>query len=271
MGGHSSAAGGTRQVRLPACSGGQKFVSLQVMPITRSKIFAALAMLSLTSCSSVSVEKMRHAIPPQEGPKKSPDEILVRPFKVTNEALRVDRESKELEEFKTELCDRLARQTAERLKKHVAPARVVAECETLPRGNVWLVTGEFQRVNQGSRALRSIVGFGAGGTKMDTVVRIYDLSQGEPREFLNFETTGGSNFSQGVLGVLTFPVGGPMAFMSLANAVDGVRSGVTFDTKRTARETTAVLSEYLQKRRALVGKKPIKPKRLGQMPEMLPE
>jgi hypothetical protein len=53
--------------------------------------------------------------------------------------------------------------------------------------------------------------------------------------------------------------------------VDGVRSGVTFDTKRTARETTAVLSEYLQKRRALVGKKPIKPKRLGQMPEMLPE
>ena len=241
------------------------------MPITRSKIFAALAVLALTSCSSVSVEKMRHAIPPQEGPKKSPDEILVRPFKVTNEALRVDRESKELEEFKTELCDRLARQTAERLKKHVAPARVVGEGETLPQGNVWLVTGEFQRVNQGSRALRSIVGFGAGGTKMDTVVRIYDLSQGEPREFLNFETTGGSNFSQGVLGVLTFPVGGPMAFMSLANAVDGVRSGVTFDTKRTARETTAVLSEYLQKRRALVGKKPIKPKRLGQMPEMLPE
>jgi hypothetical protein len=235
------------------------------------RIFAVLAALALASCASVSVEKMKHTIPPQEGPKKSPDEILIRPFKVTNETLRVDRDSEELEKFKKELRDRLAGQTAEALKKHVAPSRVVAEGDALPHGNFWLVTGEFQRVNQGSRALRSIVGFGAGGTKMDTVVRIYELSQGEPREFLNFETTGGSNFSQGVLGVLTFPVGGPMAFMSLANAVDGVRSGVTFDTKRTARETAAALSEYLQKRRALVGKKPIKPKRLGEMPELLPE
>lgn len=235
------------------------------------RIFAVLAVLALASCASVSVEKMKHTIPPQEGPKKSPDEILIRPFKVTNETLRVDRDSEELEKFKKELRDRLARQTAERINKHVAPARVVAEGDALPKGNVWLVTGEFQRVNQGSRALRSIVGFGAGGTKMDTVVRIYDLSQKEPREFLTFETTGGSNFSQGVLGVLTFPVGGPMAFMSLANAVDGVRSGVTFDTKRTARETAAVLSEYLQKRRALVGKKPIKPKRLGGIPELMDE
>ena len=241
------------------------------MQIRLMRIFAALAMLVLASCASVSVEKMRHAIPPQEGPKKSPDEILIRPFKVTNEALRVDRDSGELEKFKTELCDRLARQTAEAMKKHVAPARVVAPGDALPHGNFWLVTGEFQRVNQGSRALRSIVGFGAGGTKMDTVVRIYELSQAEPREFLNFETTGGSNFTQGILGVLTFPVGGPMAFMSLANAVDGVRSGVTFDTKRTARETAAVVSEYLHKRRALIGKKPIKPKRLGEMPELLPE
>ena len=235
------------------------------------RISAALAMLLLASCASVSVEKMRHTIPPQEGPKTAPDEILIRPFVVSNKALRVDRNPEELEKFKKELRDRLAQQMAERFKKHVANARVVAEDDALPQGNFWLVSGEFQRVNQGSRALRSIVGFGAGGTKMDTVVRIYDLSQQEPREFLTFETTGGSNVSQGILGVLTFPVGGPMAFMSLANAVDGVRSGVTFDTKRTAREITAVLSEYLHKRRALVGKKPIKPKRLGEMPELLPE
>jgi hypothetical protein len=241
------------------------------MPISLTKIFAAVAMLSFASCSSVSVEKVRHAIPPQEGPKKSPDMILVKPFKVTNEVLRVDRESEELEKFKKDLSDRLAQQTAEALTKHVAPARVMAPGETLPRGNVWLVTGEFQRVNQGSRALRSVVGFGAGGTKMDTVVRIKDLSPPEPLEFFNFETTGGSNFTQGVLGVLTFPVGGPMAFMSLANAVDGVRSGVTFDTKRTAREISAVLSEYLHKRRALVDKKPIKPKRLGGIPELMEE
>lgn len=235
------------------------------------KFSPVLAALFLASCASVSVEKMRHTIPPQEGPKIAPAEVLIRPFEVSNEALRVDRDSAELEKFKQELRDRLAQQMAERIKKHVANARVIADGDALPQGNFWLVTGEFQRVNQGSRFLRSVVGFGTGGTKMDTVVRVYDLSQIEPREFLTFETTGGSNVSQGVLGVLTFPVGGPMAFMSLANAVDGVRSGVTFDTKRTAREIAAVLSDYLQKRRALVGKKAIKPKRLGEIPEMLPE
>jgi hypothetical protein len=241
------------------------------MSSSLTKIFAAAAVLSVTSCSSVSVEKVRHVIPPQEGPKKSPVGILVRPYKVTNQALRVDRESEELEQFKKELTERLAQQTVEALNQYVAPARVLAQGEALPRGNFWLVTGEFQRVNQGSRALRSVVGFGAGGTKMDTVVRIYDLSQNEPCEFFNFETTGGSNLTQGVLGILAFPASGPMAFMSLANVVDGVLSGVTFDTKRTGRETAAILSEYLHKRRALEGKKPIKPKRLGGIPELMEE
>ncbi len=241
------------------------------MEVHLLRIFAALSVLALASCASVSVEKMRHTIPPQEGPRRSPDGILVKPFVISDEVLRVDRAGGDLEEFKEDLCDRLALQIAERLKTHVAPARVIAGGDTLPQGNFWLVTGEFQRVNQGSRLLRSVVGFGTGGTKMDTVVHVYELSGAEPREFLTFETTGGSNVSQGILGVLTFPVGGPMALTSLANAVEGVRSGVTFDTKRTAREISAVLSEYLHKRRALVGKKPIKPKRLGEIPELLPE
>ncbi len=123
------------------------------MQIRLIRISAALAMLLLASCASVSVEKMRHTIPPQEGPKIAPDEILIRPFVVSNEALRVDRDSEELEEFKKELRDRLAQQTAERFKKHVANARVVAAGDTLPQGNFWLVSGEFQRVNQGSYTL----------------------------------------------------------------------------------------------------------------------
>ena len=40
------------------------------------------------------------------------------------------------------------------------------------RANVWLITGEFVRVNGGSRELRGLVGLGLGGTKMETVVRV---------------------------------------------------------------------------------------------------
>lgn len=241
------------------------------MGIRLPRILAALALSGLASCASVSVAKMRHTIPPQEGPRKSPDGILVRPFVVSDGVLRVDREGEDLERFKKDLRSRTAREIVTRLNKHVAPARVLAEGDALPQGNYWLVTGEFQRVHQGSRLLRSVVGFGSGRTRMDTAVSVYELSQPEPREFLQLETTGGSNISQGVLGVLAFPVSGPMAFLSLANAVDGLRSGVTFDSRRTAREIAATLSEYLHKRRALVGKKPIKPKRLGELPELLPE
>jgi hypothetical protein len=57
-----------------------------------------------------------------------------------------------------------------------------------------------------------------------------------------------------------------MALTSLFNAVDGIRSGVSFDTMRTAREIAATLSDYLYQRNAL-GKRPhLKPKRLGEVP-----
>jgi Domain of unknown function (DUF4410) len=54
--------------------------------------------------------------------------------------------------------------------------------------SAWLVTGEFVRVTQGSRALRGLVGLGAGGTKLETAVRVYDLSHLSKGPVLQFET-----------------------------------------------------------------------------------
>lgn len=62
-----------------------------------------------------------------------------------------------------------------------------------------------------------------------------DLSGSVPLEFPHIETTGGSNISQGIGGVVLFPFSGPMALTSLANAIDGVRSGVSFDERRAAK------------------------------------
>lgn len=200
-----------------------------------------------------------------------PDEIFVRPFEVPKAALRVDREGKDLEKFRRSLGDFMAQQLAARLTKHVAPARVVAVGDATPQGNVWMVTGEFERVNQGSRLLRSTVGLGSGGTKMEVLARVFDLSGREPLEFLHIETTGGSNISQGIGGIVMVPFSGPMALTSLANAIDGVRSGVSFDAQRTAKEITAAISEYLHTRRALGGRPLLKSKRLGEMPALLPD
>lgn len=222
----------------------------------------------LISCASVSVDNIR--LTSTKPPTSAPEEILILPFGLNEDGLRVDRKGKDIETFRDELQTRFNSALIKKLGTHVAPAKMISAGEALPRGNYWLITGRFARINQGSRLLRSTLGLGAGGTKMETIVVVQDLSGAAPNKFLAFETTGGSNITQGIGGVATLPVSGPMALTSLFNAVDGIRSGVSFDTIRTAHEIAAALSDYLHEREAL-GKKPhIKPKRLGKIPIHLP-
>ena len=65
--------------------------------------------------------------------------------------------------------------------------------------HVWFVRGEFKTVCQGSRLLRSAIGFGAGGTKIETHVEVYDLASNSATPFLTFSTTGGSGAEPGAI------------------------------------------------------------------------
>jgi hypothetical protein len=231
---------------------------------------AVIALLYLQACASVSVTEQRDNL--IGGPSRPPDAILVQPFQVDPAVLRVDREGQELRSFQRDLSGTLTLQLLRRLPRHVAPARILPAGEAPPRGDMWLVTGSFERVNQGSRFLRSTVGFGAGGTKMETSVRVFDLSGPYPKEFISFKTTGGSNFSQGLVGLLTIPFQGPVGWTSLANTMQGFFSGVSFDARRTSKEITAVISEYMHRKRITPsGLKVLKPKRLGEVPDLLPD
>ncbi len=231
------------------------------------RLSTAAAALVLASCASVSVKETHRMHP--EGPTKRPLKVFVAPFTFTENRIRVDREGAELEAFKFDLRERMTRQLIQRLPKHVAPGEAVAATAPLPRGSYWLITGNFDRVYQGSRFLRSVVGFGAGGTKMDSTVTVWDLSGSKKKPFLRIQTTGGSNVSPGVGGVVTFFVSGPMALTSLFNVVDGVRSGVTFDTIRTSREVNAAMSEFLFQQGIISEQEAVGPKRLGRLPDRM--
>lgn len=210
-------------------------------------------------CASVSVDDFRMH---QRGLEK-PEKILVAPFEFSPGALRVDRTGGELEEFGYVLQRSLSRELRDRISRHVAPAAELLPSEARPNGPYWLVTGRFVRVNQGSRLLRSTLGLGAGGTKMEAIVNVYDLRGVEPARIMSFETTGGSNISPGIGGIVTVPVSGPMALTSLFNAFEGVRSGVTFDTERTAREITATLSRSFADEGWVSKDKALRPKTPG--------
>lgn len=223
--------------------------------------------LLLTSCASVSVKDVARLEP--DSPSRLPDRVFVAPFSFTSSETRVDREGAKLENFKFQLREMMTRNLVMRLPKYVGPATAVASNAPLPRGNFWLIRGNFDRVYQGSRFLRSVVGLGTGATLMDTTVIVYDLSGPLPRPFLRIVTTGGSNISPGIGGMATFFVSGPMALTSVFNVVDGIRSGITFDTIRTTREVNAALSEYLYQRGAIPYKQAAGPKRLGKFPNRI--
>jgi hypothetical protein len=218
----------------------------------------------LCSCASVSVKKIE--LLTASPPTKAPARILVKPPAFYDPGLRVDRSGAKLEKFKYELQEKFTRNLVRRLSKHVSPAQAVAATAPLPRGNYWLITGRFDRVNQGSRLLRSVVGFGAGGTKLDMSVVVYDLSKTRPRPILLIETTGGSNATPGAIGTAAYFVTGVTALFAAGNLLEGTRSGLTFDTIRTAREVAASLSELLAERGILAPEKALRPRRLRNSP-----
>ena len=142
------------------------------------------------------------------------------------------------------------------LTDRLIPAAAVGKSKQSGLRNAWLVRGEFVTVKQGSRLLRSAVGFGAGATKMETRVQVYDLAQNPDTPFLTFSTTGGSNAEPGaILALTTDP-------LELAvGGVSGVAHGLNEDTKRTAREITAELSNYMYNRGWISKSQWIEPKR----------
>jgi len=219
---------------------------------------AALAGLCLALCSCASVS-VREIIPLTEAPGQAPQTIFVQTFEVEDDMVRVGRQGKELEDFKRSMQQEMTTNLLERIRKYVAPAQAVSAETEAPRGNYWLLTGRFTRVNQGSRLLRGTLGFGSGGTKMDVTATVFDLSGRAPKRFLMIQTTGGTNAMPGaVMGIITWP-------MAVSGA-PGLISGLSGDCRRTSREITSALAAYMKKHNLQVAKGIPRPKRKGSLP-----
>jgi hypothetical protein len=193
----------------------------------------------LAGCASISVE------PGSEyATKKMPAKVYVAAFDTSQGDFKVDRTGQELAEFKTNLQNMMVAGITEDLTKRLIPAVALDKNHPKPHENAWLIKGQFVQVNQGSRALRGIVGFGAGGTKLICHVQVYDLASDSKTPFLTFNTTGGSNAEPGaVTAIATDPL--TIVIEAAAGSAGGIAHGVTEDTARTTREITAELSNYM--------------------------
>src|SRR5471030_520166 len=136
-------------------------------------VVGATLALALAGCASVSVKQgATYAVP------QMPQQIYVEGFDTTQGEWNVDRQGPDLADFQQNLQTMLATGISTDLTNKLVPASITGSAQALPPQNAWVIRGEFVRVNQGSRALRAVVGFGAGGTKLETVVHVYDLQNG---------------------------------------------------------------------------------------------
>ena len=200
----------------------------------------AFMLLALTGCASISVQ------PHSENSARAaaPKTIYVAEFGTAHGDFRVDREDADLRDFKTNLQALLQTAMARDLSKRLIPAQDTRHPEALPLEDSWLVRGEFTRVYQGSRLLRGTIGFGLGGTKLETKVQVYDLDSHDAQPFLTFRTTGGSNAEPGAItGIATDPL--TLGVGLVVSGAGGIAHGLSEDSARTAREITAMLSDYM--------------------------
>lgn len=220
----------------------------------KSIVLLALTAALLSGCASVSVRELRQS---RSGVTK-PQHIYVVPFDTSRGSFRIaDAKTRgEIDAFRQGTATLLADYTVRNVSKHVAPASKVVSPAVAPASG-WLVTGRFTRVHTGSRMLRMGVGLGAGGTKMETSVEVFDLSTGRRRPFLRFDTTGGSNAMPGLL-TSTGPVSAAVSVASQAG------TGVTDDAARTSRMITGALSEFMFERGWIPKEKVFKIKKPGE-------
>ena len=198
-------------------------------------------------------------------PKKMPVKIYVRDFEAPPKVFRVDRSGEALETFLTQAQQRLTKELVLRIDKQLVPAEALSANARTPKGNYWLVEGRFDRVNQGSRALRSLVGFGMGGTKTEVTARLLDLSGKKPKPLYQIRTTGGSGAEPGGIAGI-FPLGMVIPFGVVVNAVAALRGGLVADTGRTSKEITAAIADYAYKSHLIPEEKRLHPKVLGEIP-----
>lgn len=222
-------------------------------------LFCLMAALACCSCASVSVKKQQYLSP--NLPHRVPQKILVKPLAYYAPDVAVGRDGEKLQQFQYDFQEKFTRELGDSLGSRISKVQPIAATAPVPRGNYWLITGRFDRVRQGSRLLRALVGFGWGATKLETSILVTDLSGAKPRSFLLIETSGGSNALPGVVTSTGYVLGGVTSVAGEAQFLDSTRTGLSFDAKRTAEEVSAALSEYLYQQGAIPYDYAVAPKR----------
>jgi hypothetical protein len=202
---------------------------------------AVAASLLLTGCDSGG--SIHTAALPGASVRLTPNpaHIYLAPFDTSTGKWIVGREGIELVNYKQEFQTNFEHQLQIRMEK-LAPTEERWVNDLPDHG--WLVAGEFTTVFQGSRALRTTIGFGMGETTMQTNVYVYDLDVSKTQYVLAFRTGVPDPKTNTGAGSGALPSGISTLGEPITTGM-GLGSGLKLDTTRTCREIVAYLAQYM--------------------------
>jgi hypothetical protein len=227
-------------------------MSMRMATNNRRHFIVRLTVLTLTAVLLTGCGSIRPGLVSSSSKSRlcpNPSKIYIAPFNTDTGSWLVGNETEGnfyarkgsgLDEFKKDYQIKFLHILEERLQK-VAPVEI-RWLDDLPNEG-WLVQGDFVKVYQGSRFLRTALGMGAGETTLQTRVYVYDLSQSKTQYILSFDTGipddkhgGGSGSGQSPAGLSS---GGEPA-----TTMTAFGSGLTLDATRTARVIRDMLMTY---------------------------
>ncbi len=215
----------------------------------------------LIGCAAATITPQETA--PSSVAVQRPDKIVVYDFSVAAEDVtenqgilqkaysavaNKDEEQKEADKLET------GREAAHELSKNLVTRlqELGFNAENQPRGtpaggNALIIDGQFLSADEGNRARRLVIGFGAGASKLETQVTVSQVpAAGAPNQVLSFKTHADSGKMPGA--AVTMGAGAAAQGAAAATAVTGAAkaysSMLSTLADKTAKQITAYLSEY---------------------------
>src|SRR5271166_802153 len=118
-----------------------------------------------------------------------------------------------------------------------------------PPGNILMIDGQFVDIDEGNRLRRTVIGLGAGASKLDTSVQVFQSAHGTSEPILEFTTHADSGKMPGaaIMGAPGMAVGGTAAIASAAanvaaGGVKAYRSTPDFLADMTAKKIVMSLA-----------------------------
>ena len=221
---------------------------------------AACAALLLAGCASTDAEVTKSRAGDTRLPY--PSQILVYDFAISPSEVSPDSvaagrlssaeddpsESAEREYLERQVAAIVAEDVASELRELGLPATRWRGAP--PAGtNIYAIEGQFLTIDEGSALKRMIIGFGAGGTEVRTLVQAYYISGGRKSLLGEAEVSAESSNKPGL--AATLPVGAAVSGIATAASIQtgvGVISEMNTDVQKGAEDTAEAIVELLKPR-----------------------